>query len=549
MLLLAWLLGAARADAPDCATPRAAAQTLFDHLQPGAWDPTAAATCFALPEGASGPRVAVQLVQVLDARGLYFPIDTLAAVPDPVDAEGRPITAITPLPELPAVGLVRADDGRWRFSKATAQAVPGLYADTFSALSVWFQSNLPPVFYTRVLGLHLWQLLYALVLVGVAFAVGHACRLALRTWVKRALDRAGLPLDGPTYARTNGPIVAMVVFGVLAAGLPDLQLGILLSGPLTRVVWVGVWVAGLVAVWRFVGVGASIARSWATTTESRLDDQAIPLLRQAARLLVVAVGGLYLADAVGFDVWKLAAGVGIGGLAFALAAQDTVANLFGSANIFLDRPFQIGDWVKIGAVEGVVEEVGFRSTRVRTFYNSLVTIPNSQITNANVDNLGARPRRRIKLTLGLQYRTPPDKLAAFVEGVRAILAAHPLVQRSYEVHVYDLSASSIDVLVYYHVVTPGWHEELVARSQNLLEFLRLAEQLGIGFAFPSTSVYVESTPDHPLAKEARVPLSELREVFDGFGPRGGLARPLGPDFGRSWSVQARAAADDKGSAE
>jgi len=299
------------------------------------------------------------------------------------------------------------------------------------------------------------------------------------------------------------------------------------------------WVVGLFTLSRFVNVGSAAARAWASGTDSKLDDQAIPLIRQAIQVVLLVIGGLYIADAAGIDVWQLAAGVGIGGLAFALAAQDTVANVFGSINIFVDRPFQIGDWVQIGKVEGVVEEVGFRSTRVRTFYNSLVTIPNSQITNANVDNLGVRPRRRIKMTLGLTYNTPVDKVQAYVEGIRAILAAHPYVQRTYEVQFYNLGASSLEILVYYHVVTPGWHEELNTRSQNLMEFMRLADQLGVQFAFPSTSVYVESTPESPLPKQIAPDLHELQAVVDGFAPGGAQARPAGPAFGHSWSVPGR----------
>jgi MscS family membrane protein len=298
-----------------------------------------------------------------------------------------------------------------------------------------------------------------------------------------------------------------------------------------------------------VNVGAVIAGAWADGTESKLDDQLIPMMRQAAQILVLVLGTIYIADEVGFDVWKLAAGVGIGGLAFALAAQDTVANLFGSVNIFVDRPFQIGDWVKIGKVEGVVEEVGFRSTRVRTFYNSLVTIPNSSITNANVDNLGLRTRRRTKFVLGVTYNTPPDKLAAFVEGIRAILAMHPSVQRTYEVHLYNLGTSGIEILVYYHLIVPGWHEELCARSQNILEFMRLADDLGISFAFPSTSVYVESTPERPQAPHSAQSLVELEALSNAYGPDGTRARPLGPQFNKSWSVQARGEYDNRGSAD
>ncbi|MCA9571140.1 MAG: mechanosensitive ion channel family protein, partial [Myxococcales bacterium] len=274
-------------------------------------------------------------------------------------------------------------------------------------------------------------------------------------------------------------------------------------------------------------------------TESRLDDQLVPLVRKLLKGAVLVLGLVFVLQNAGVDVGSLIAGLGIGGLAFALAAKDTLANLFGSLTIFVDRPFQIGDWVIIGSVEGVVEEVGFRSTRVRTFYNSVVTIPNSQITNANVDNMGLRPRRRVKMMIGLTYDTPPDLLQAYVEGVRAILAAHPFVQRTYEVHVYQFSSSSIDILVYYHLVVPGWTEELDSRSQNILEFMRLADELGVSFAFPSTSVYVESTPDKPLPARPLRPLDELGDVASSFGPNGSRARPEGPHFPVGWSVQAR----------
>ena len=224
-------------------------------------------------------------------------------------------------------------------------------------------------------------------------------------------------------------------------------------------------------------------------------------------------------------------------LAFALAAQDTVANLFGALNIFLDKPFQIGDWVKVGDVEGTIEEVGFRSFRVRTFYNSVVTVPNSTITNTNVDNLGVRHRRRCKLTLGLTYDTPPDTLQAFVEGVRAILAAHPNVEKTYDVHFYAFGASSLDILLNYHIIAESWTEELETRSANFLEFLRLAEALGVSFAFPSTSLYVESTPKEPMPAQDRPSVEDLQEIAAKFGPEGDASRPMGVPFTRSWSVQ------------
>jgi MscS family membrane protein len=167
-----------------------------------------------------------------------------------------------------------------------------------------------------------------------------------------------------------------------------------------------------------------------------------------------------------------------------------------------------------------------------------VTIPNSHLTSANVDNMGRRPRRRVKMTLSLTYDTPPDKIAAYVEGARGILAAHDAVESTYEVHLYKLGQSSIDILVYYHLVVPGWHEELTTRAQNIMEFMRLAESLGVSFAFPSTSVYVESTPENPLPKHPAQTLAELEAKAASFAPGGSAARPGGPVFSRSFSVQA-----------
>lgn len=535
--------GAAWAQAPDCSNPQAAAANLFTWQTDEQYDPAKAAACMNVPAGRSGERLAVQLKQVLDARGIYVPVSSLPTLPTFTNEDGT--STVTPVDTFPAFTLRRSDDGRWLISEETVRLVPRWYGETFSAWSLWLQNRFPPALFSRFAGVFVWQMLYAAALLLAAWTVGTLLRLVLRNQVERSLLRANIKLDRDKYRKTNGPVVAFAFFAVLRWGLPDLQLGIAWSAPLITICNLGMWIAGLSAFYRFIAIGATVAASWADTTESKLDDQAIPLLQQAAQLLVIVMGGLYLVDAAGFDVWKLAAGVGIGGLAFALAAQDTVANVFGSINIFLDRPFQIGDWVKVGPVEGVVEEVGFRSTRVRTFYNSLVTIPNSKITNTNVDNLGVRPRRRIKMAIGLTYDTPPDKLAAYVEGVRAILAAHPAVQRSYEVHLHNLGASAIEILVYYHVITADWHDELDARAQNLLEFMRLAETLDVSFAFPTQTLHVASTPDRPQVPPDQPSLEQLRETFDSFGPSGGRARPTGPDFGRSWTVPARKSRGDE----
>ncbi|TNE86016.1 MAG: mechanosensitive ion channel family protein [Deltaproteobacteria bacterium] len=532
-------------DPDECANPRTAADSLFVHQRTGSYAPAEAAKCFDLPEGMQGARTAVQLKQVLDARGLWVPVSELSVDPNYTDEEGR--HRIVPMPDkFPQLVLSRADNGDWQYSADTLRQVPELYAQTFSPLSQWFQERLPATFYKRLFGLHMWQYTYAVLLMVLAWLIGRLANILLRSQITRAVERLGIKLDEATALAIQAPLSVAITASIVLWGISDLQLPIQASTVVYQLVTVVLSFAVVLFASRLVNLGAKVAADYAAGTESRLDDQAIPLLRQAGQIIVWTLGVLFVLQNNGVDVWSLVAGLGIGGLAVALAAQDTLANVFGSVTIFIDKPFQVGDWVKVGDVEGTVEEVGFRSTRIRTFYNSLVTIPNSKFNSTNVDNMGARHRRRVKMVLGLTYDTPPEKVQAYVEGVRAILATHPYVERTYEVHFYNLGGSALEILVYYHLKVPGWTEELESRAQNLQEFMRLADELGVSFAFPSTSVYIESTPERPLPPHEAGDIAALEASAAKFAPGGELARPGGVPFSKSWSVKGRT---ERGSAE
>ena len=131
---------------------------------------------------------------------------------------------------------------------------------------------------------------------------------------------------------------------------------------------------------------------WAVRTESVLDDQLVPLVRKTLRVFIVIMAGLMAIQSFGYPITGVLASLGIGGLAFALAAKDTVSNIFGSLMIIFDRPFLIGDWIKAGDMEGTVEEIGFRSTKIRTFAKTLISVPNNIIANMALDNISRRPR-------------------------------------------------------------------------------------------------------------------------------------------------------------
>jgi MscS family membrane protein len=196
--------------------------------------------------------------------------------------------------------------------------------------------------------------------------------------------------------------------------------------------------------------------------------------------------------------------------------------------IFIDKPFQIGDWVVIAGVEGTVEEVGFRTTRVRTFYNSLVTVPNAKIVDTAVDNYGARQFRRYSTTLSLTYDTPPEKVQAFMEAVRALIAGMPGMRKDYYmVEFKEFGDSSLNVMLYCFMVSRSWAEEMRTRSQLNLEILRLGGELGVSFAFPTRTLHVEtlaqlgeSRPSHRGPREPE----ELVRIIDSVGPHGTAPR-------------------------
>jgi MscS family membrane protein len=186
------------------------------------------------------------------------------------------------------------------------------------------------------------------------------------------------------------------------------------------------------------------------------------------------------------------AGLGVGGLAVALAAQSTIANLIGSLLIALEKPFRVGQSVRIGTTEGTVEDVGFRSTRIRTPDSSLVSIPSNTVVGATVENLSLRTRRRQRFVVQVTYDTPRENLAQFIAGIRQLLADIPLVEPdTCQVRLNNFAESSLDILVIFHLLVEDYPTELAEREAVLLRIMDLANDLGVAFAFPTRTLYVE----------------------------------------------------------
>ncbi|MBT6324705.1 MAG: mechanosensitive ion channel family protein, partial [Bdellovibrionales bacterium] len=247
------------------------------------------------------------------------------------------------------------------------------------------------------------------------------------------------------------------IIAVRALGLENEQLSMFL-----RVGYVLFTCGSVMTAHQLVDVLCLYFEKKAKDSDNKFDDILVPLIRKTAKFFVLAIGIIFIGDSLTLDMKGILTGLGIGGLAFALAAKDTISNLFGSLTVLLDRPFRIGDWVLLdGKVEGTVVEVGLRSTRLRTFYNSVITVPNGQLTNIHIDNFGMREYRRFKTTIGVQYDTSPEKLEAFCEGIRQIIINHEYTRKDY-FHVYfsNFGSSSLDILVYVFWRVPDWATEL-----------------------------------------------------------------------------------------
>ncbi len=241
---------------------------------------------------------------------------------------------------------------------------------------------------------------------------------------------------------------------------------------------------------------------WSKETESILDKQLLPFVRKTLKTFIVLMAIIMVIQNLGYSISGLLASLGIGGLAVALASRDALSNIFGSMMIILDRPFKIGDWVKAGDMEGTVEEIGFRSTRIRTFAMTLITVPNNLIANLAIDNFSRMPKRRIKLTIGVTYDTTSAQMTAAVEKIRTLLRTHPAIDQDFFlVNFTDFGSSSLDIMVYCFTTTTNWGEYLDARQSLSLQIMELLEGMGLSIAFPSRTVYLANPTGEPVPTE------------------------------------------------
>jgi MscS family membrane protein len=481
---------------PSLPSARAALRTFFDAAKSQDW--AGAAICLdlsALPSDLSQTArndLAYKLKEVID-RLEYVNLDEVPAESDWDAAYSIPRDN----PTAP-VHVARGEDGNWRFTADTVANIEELnkwYKDApkvagRSWLAESFRKISPALMKTAIL-IPNYQWLCLLLLIFLGFLADLITRLVLRhataAWFRFAKvddkDRIQQKLWKPM-----GLLAQALTWyvGTLLIGLPPMALTILLVAVEFFAVVAGVWTA-----FRLIDVLAAKLAARAAKSQTKFDDLLVPLISRSLKVFAIAIGLIVFAEAFNLPITGLIGGLGIGGAALAFASKDAVSNFFGSVTVLTDRPFEIGDWIITDGAEGSVESVGFRSTRIRTFYNSQITLPNSRLTTAIVDNMGRRRYRRIKTMISLQYDTKPEQVEAFCEGVRELIRRHPYTRKDYY-HVYlnAFGESTLEVLLYCFVECPDWSIELREKHRLYLDIMRLADSVGVSLAFPTRTVHL-----------------------------------------------------------
>jgi len=344
----------------------------------------------------------------------------------------------------------------------------------------------------------LWRWLGIVAILGAGFGAIHWCFRLSRHW-------AGQSAPAGKWADLLRPLSIVIVTPVVALILAEaLRVSGFIYEWSTRSLWTVFFLALTWLVWVAGGAVAGSLIAGEKLLDSSIDSQ---LIRLVMRLVTVVAAIAILvagADRIGLPAYSVLAGLGVGGLAVALAAQQTLANLLGSLIIMFEKPFAVGHFVKVQGIEGTVENVGFRSTRIRTFHNSLVTIPSSQLVNSTIDNMELRESRQVKTMLNLTYDTPIEKIEGFIEGIKQILDSHPNTRKdNIQVFFYEFGPHSLDILMNFFLQVPDRAVELRERQLILLDILSLAEKQDVRFAFPTQTLHIESLPEEKLTIPAQ----------------------------------------------
>jgi MscS family membrane protein len=340
-------------------------------------------------------------------------------------------------------------------------------------------------------GNELWKYLFSLIYIFLAFYASKFLDFLTRVWLKKWAEKTATKFDDLVLELLNGPIkvVAFVIF--LRVGLDVFQWPPPVQTVMTKGFTVIVAISLIYMVLKFIDLLMSYWRQRTKAeTDRAFDQQLFPIIRKSLKVFVIVVGALVTLDNMGINITAALASLSIGGLAVGLAAQDTLANLFGAVAVFADKPFRIGDRIKIENVEGAVEAIGLRSTRVRSGDSHLVAIPNKIMGNAIITNITLRPHIKTEMNIGLTYDTSSAKLKQAIELLKEIYGAHPQTE-DLTVGFNKFADSSLNVQVIHWWKGVDQKVYLAGMQDLNLTVKERFDAEGISFAFPTQTIYLK----------------------------------------------------------
>jgi len=467
--------------------------------------------------------IAIKIKQVLVGKGIKFDFDEVPKDPNYLDTisgiEDEHKYILFP-DEVPEIYVVKNKaDGRWYYSEETNEEIVRLYREMYPEGADYLKSLIPEAGHEKYFELKLWQyigiLLYLLISIGLFYVLKGTL-----FWLLKRLE--GITIKYSHYSlneslkKLSRPLALIMVFMFIEHYLALLEFNIKVNLFLFSGIRIAQTVLWIFVALNLIQVAIAISKSFTSKSNSKLDQQLMPVIRKLLRGFVIFLGILKMLTILGADIKTVLAGASIGGIAVALAAQDTVKNLIGTFMIFFDKPFQIGDWIDGGGLVGTVEEVGFRSSRIRSADTSIFTIPNKKLSEIVIENKGLLVNRRYKAHLGLRYDTPPELIDAFVKGVRQLIEAHPEARSdTYNVEFVELGDFSLKILLVVYFINPGWSNEQASRHTLNLGILKLAKDLGVHFAFPTQTLAMESFPEkNSLAPEFNTDLTKAENAIN-----------------------------------
>lgn len=355
--------------------------------------------------------------------------------------------------------------------------------------------------YEIIKGNAIWRFLVVLLVVLVTIAAGRMAQYFINNYALRRDEKHGVKVTTLFLRCLTKPIsVALFALGLFVCKMflvfGDEGISIVIEGYWMKIVQALTAIALAYAFYRLVDIIEYYLECWTSKTQTKLDDMLVPVIRKALRITIAIIAALWIADGIlGAEIRAILLSAGVGGIAVALAAKDTIANFFGSVTIFADKPFQIDELVKVGEHYGPVEEVGFRSTKIRTLEGHLVTVPNSVIANTAVENVGRRPFIRRTSNITITYGSGHKKAQKAVEIIKEVLAEVSEVnadsERPPRVYFSDFNDWSLNIYMSYWVKPADyWVYQKVNERVNL-EVMKQFEAAQIEFAFPSQTLYLK----------------------------------------------------------